>query len=45
MIEDGRVTPTIDDVQPLDNAPAAVARLSSGRARGKVVIRIGAAAG
>ena len=44
MIENGRVTPAIDDVQPLDNAPVAVARLSSGRARGKVVIRIGAAA-
>ena len=44
MIEDGRVTPR-RHVQPLDNAPAAVARLSSGRARGKVVISIDAAAG
>ena len=42
LLEDGRVTPVVDSVHPLDQAPVAVGRLESGQARGKVVIAIDA---
>jgi NADPH:quinone reductase-like Zn-dependent oxidoreductase len=40
LIEAGAVTPSIDRVYPLDQAPDAMARLAAGRVRGKVAIRI-----
>lgn len=38
MIDDGDVTPALDRAFPLDEAPEAVRRLTSGEARGKVAI-------
>lgn len=40
MIEAGSVKPAVDRVFPLAEAPAAVAYLHDGRARGKVVVRV-----
>jgi NADPH:quinone reductase-like Zn-dependent oxidoreductase len=42
MVDAGQVTPVLDDVHALDDAPIALDRVASGRARGKVVIRIAA---
>jgi NADPH:quinone reductase-like Zn-dependent oxidoreductase len=38
LVEDGAVRPVIDQVYPLVDAPAALRRLSSGEARGKLVL-------
>ena len=38
LIESGAVTPAVDRTYPLGEAPAAVARVRDGQARGKVVI-------
>ena len=38
MIDDGRVTPAIDEVFPLQQAAEAMRRLEAGRVRGKVVL-------
>jgi NADPH:quinone reductase-like Zn-dependent oxidoreductase len=40
LIEAGRVIPSIDRTYPLDQAPAAMRRLSEGTVRGKVAITI-----
>ncbi len=40
QLRDGRLTAIVDSVFPLDEAPAAFARLKSGRQFGKVVVRI-----
>jgi len=38
LIEDGRVVPVVERTYPLAEAPAAMADLEAGRARGKLVI-------
>ncbi len=38
--EAGELRPVVDEVFPFDRAPEAVARLASGRVRGKVAIRV-----
>jgi NADPH:quinone reductase-like Zn-dependent oxidoreductase len=40
LIESGKVTPVIDRTYPLNEAPAAVARMAAGQARGKVVVTV-----
>ena len=40
LIEQGRLIPTVDRTYPLDQTPAALAHMSEGRTRGKVVITI-----
>jgi NADPH:quinone reductase-like Zn-dependent oxidoreductase len=40
LIESGAITPAIDHVYPLGEAPAAIRQVAEGRARGKVVISI-----
>jgi NADPH:quinone reductase-like Zn-dependent oxidoreductase len=44
LLETGRITPVIDGTHPLSDAPAAIAQLGGGHARGKVVITVGRAA-
>lgn len=44
LIEAGKVTPVIDRTYPLSEAPEAIRYLETGRARGKVVITVQAAA-
>jgi len=39
-VVDGRVAPIVDSTFPLDEAPAAIARVEAGRARGKVVVHV-----
>jgi NADPH:quinone reductase-like Zn-dependent oxidoreductase len=43
LIEAGKVTPAIDRVYPLGEAPEALRQLERGRVRGKCVIRVAAA--
>jgi NADPH:quinone reductase-like Zn-dependent oxidoreductase len=40
LVESGQVTPAVDRVFPLAEAPAAVTDLTEGRARGKVVVEV-----
>ena len=40
LIEAGKLTPTIDKVYPLPQAPDALRHLEAGRARGKIVITV-----
>jgi NADPH:quinone reductase-like Zn-dependent oxidoreductase len=40
MIEEGQLTPAVERTFPLEEAPAAVAHMSAGRARGKVVVTV-----
>jgi NADPH:quinone reductase-like Zn-dependent oxidoreductase len=40
LVESGRVTPAVDRVFPLAEAPAAVTYLTEGRVRGKVVVEV-----
>jgi NADPH:quinone reductase-like Zn-dependent oxidoreductase len=40
LIEEGKVTPLIDRVYPLSEAPDAIRYLAQGHARGKVVVKI-----
>jgi NADPH:quinone reductase-like Zn-dependent oxidoreductase len=40
LIEAGKVTPVIDRVYPLSQAPQALARVGAGHARGKTVITV-----
>jgi NADPH:quinone reductase-like Zn-dependent oxidoreductase len=40
LVESGRVTPAVDRIFPLAEAPAAVTYLTEGRARGKVVVTV-----
>ncbi|MCT2585575.1 NAD(P)-dependent alcohol dehydrogenase [Actinophytocola gossypii] len=40
LVTEGAVAPVVDSVVPLDEAPAAFARLGSGQTRGKVVVDI-----
>jgi NADPH:quinone reductase-like Zn-dependent oxidoreductase len=40
LIEDGKVTPVIDRMYPLDKVPEAIRYLAEGHARGKVVISV-----
>jgi NADPH:quinone reductase-like Zn-dependent oxidoreductase len=40
LVESGRVTPVVDRTFPLGEAPAAVAHMRLGRARGKVVVTV-----
>jgi NADPH:quinone reductase-like Zn-dependent oxidoreductase len=40
LVEAGRVTPVVDRTFPLSEAPAAVAHMRLGRARGKVVVTV-----
>ena len=40
LVGSGKLTPAIDRTFPLAEAPAAVDYLTSGRARGKVVVEI-----
>ena len=42
LIEQGRVRSVIDRRYPLDQTPEAIAYLETGRAKGKVIINIGA---
>jgi NADPH:quinone reductase-like Zn-dependent oxidoreductase len=41
LIESGEVTPVIDKTHPLEEAADAMRYLEAGRARGKVVARVG----
>jgi NADPH:quinone reductase-like Zn-dependent oxidoreductase len=41
LVDTGAIRPVIDQVFAFDETPAAMARVASGRARGKVVIRVG----
>lgn len=41
LVEQGRLRPVVDRVEPLDRAQDAVAHVGAGRARGKVVVRVG----
>jgi NADPH:quinone reductase-like Zn-dependent oxidoreductase len=41
LIESGEVTPVIDKTHPLEEAADAMRYLEAGRARGKVVVRVG----
>ena len=41
LVEAGKVTPALDRVFPLDDAPEAIRYLEQGRARGKVAIAVG----
>jgi NADPH:quinone reductase-like Zn-dependent oxidoreductase len=45
LVESGRVTPVVDRGFPLERAVEALRHLEDGRARGKVVIEIGAVSG
>lgn len=40
FLEDGQVTPVIDQTHPLDEVPEAMAHLEAGHARGKIAITI-----
>lgn len=40
LVDAGAIRPVIDQVFAFDESPAALARVASGRARGKVVIRV-----
>lgn len=40
LVTDGAVVPAIDEVCPLDEAPAALARLAAGDNRGKIVVEV-----
>ncbi len=40
LIEDGRITPVIDKVFPLSEAPDAIRYMEAGRARGKILITV-----
>ena len=40
LIERGYVRPVIDQIFPFANAPQALALVESGRARGKVIVRV-----
>ncbi|HEX4932567.1 MAG TPA: NAD(P)-dependent alcohol dehydrogenase [Gemmatimonadaceae bacterium] len=40
LVESGRMTPVVDRTYPFDSLPAAMEYLESGRARGKVVVRV-----
>ena len=40
LIEAGKITPVIDRVYPLSEAPEAIRYLEEGHARGKVVITV-----
>jgi NADPH:quinone reductase-like Zn-dependent oxidoreductase len=40
LVEAGKVTPVIDGTYPLNDTPKAIARLSTGRARGTIVITV-----
>jgi NADPH:quinone reductase-like Zn-dependent oxidoreductase len=40
LVESGRVTPVVDRTFPLSEAPAAVAQMRLGQARGKVVVTV-----
>lgn len=40
-VVDGAITPVIDRVYPLSEAPAAFARLAAGENRGKIVVEVG----
>jgi NADPH:quinone reductase-like Zn-dependent oxidoreductase len=40
LVEDGRLRPVVDRVFPLEEAPAAVAYLTDGHARGKTVVEV-----
>ena len=40
LIEAGKLTPVIDRTYPLSETPEAIRYLETGRARGKVVIRV-----
>ena len=40
LITQGAVTPRIDHVYPLRDAPAAFARLAAGESRGKLVVEV-----
>lgn len=41
LVEEGLLRPVVDRVEPLDRAQDAVAHVGAGRARGKVVVRVG----
>ena len=41
LIEEGKVTPSIDRTYPLDRAPEAIRHLAAGNVRGKVAIAVG----
>ena len=40
LIETGKVTPVIDRVYPLSEAPEAIRYLAEGHARGKIVLAV-----
>jgi NADPH:quinone reductase-like Zn-dependent oxidoreductase len=40
LVESGQVTPAVDRIFPLAEAPAAITYLTDGRARGKVVVEV-----
>ena len=40
LVEAGKVTPVIDGTYPLSDTPKAIARVTSGRARGTIVITV-----
>ncbi|MEJ2289409.1 MAG: NAD(P)-dependent alcohol dehydrogenase [Deinococcales bacterium] len=40
LLEAGRITPVIDSTHPLGDAPAAIAHLGGGHARGKIVLTV-----
>ena len=40
LIEAGKVTPTVDHIYPLSEAPAAIQYMHEGHARGKIVITV-----
>ncbi|RMD63798.1 NAD(P)-dependent alcohol dehydrogenase [Candidatus Parcubacteria bacterium] len=42
LVEEGRITPVVDKIYPLNEVPQAIRYLEEGRARGKVVITISA---
>ncbi|MEU6701927.1 NAD(P)-dependent alcohol dehydrogenase [Pseudonocardia sp. NPDC046786] len=45
LVEAGELTPVLDRTVGLDDAGAAIEHLGSGRARGKIVVRVGAGRG
>jgi NADPH:quinone reductase-like Zn-dependent oxidoreductase len=40
LVEAGKLTPVIDSIYPLSEAPAAIQHLVDGHARGKIVITV-----